>query len=55
MSLGGVTMYWLNIPPEHIVFGSYNEQKPKTKPPSNIVNRTTQLLITSTAEHEEYK
>jgi hypothetical protein len=48
-------MYWLNIPPEHTTFGSYNAQKPKTKPPSDMINRTTQLLITPTVEHKEYK
>jgi len=44
-------MFLLNIR----TFGSYNIQRPKTKPPSDMMYRTTWLLITPEAEHKEYK
>jgi len=43
-------MFLLNIN----TFGNYSAKKPKTRPPSDMINRT-QLLITPEAEHKEYK
>jgi hypothetical protein len=44
-------MFLLNIR----TFGNYIVQKPKTRPSSDMMNRTTGLLITPEAKHKEYK
>jgi len=36
-------------------FGNYIAKKPKTRPSSDMVNSTTQLLIRPEAQHKEYK